>query len=456
MQKDSLFGDKRPSEQKKKKLFNVPEKKKQGAQPENIFSDELVYETKNRHLFSPEKADAVDEKLSKLKVLIVDDEEDIHSVTRLALKTFHFDHKNIKFISAFSAEEAKQVLRENDDIAVVLLDVVMETNDAGLQLVKFIREELQDRFIRIVLRTGQPGQAPEREVIRNYEIDDYKTKTELTKDKLFTLVLASMRTYEAMKTVESCRRNLEGKVRERTRELEEANATKDKFFSIIAHDLKNPLMTIMGFSDILTEYYESFSEKEIRENIDAINNSSTQLHKLLENLLQWARSQTGNINFNPELLSLKLIEMENFSLFLPMATAKGIKIYPEVEKNAVVYADREMITTIIRNLLSNAIKFTPKDGEITIKSETTDEFVEISIIDSGIGISEEDVEKLFRIDVHHTTLGTSEERGTGLGLILCKEFVEKHGGKIWVESEVGKGSAFKFTLPQEDGKIERL
>jgi signal transduction histidine kinase len=389
----------------------------------------------------------------KWKVLIVDDEEAIHTVTRLALDDFTFQGRKITFLDAKSAEEAKNVMEENPDIAVILLDVVMETSDAGLALVKYVRETLGNNFVRIVLRTGQPGQAPEKKVIRDYAIDDYKTKTELTQDKLFTVVLASMRTYEAMMTVESYRQNLEERVKERTRELEEANqelqkvnATKDKFFSIIAHDLKNPLTSMIGFSDMMSEFMESFSEKQLMDTIKVIQSSSKKLYKLLENLLEWSRCQLGTIRYEPEKIDMNFVSVAAIDLLQESAALKDIKLHSTVPKNTIVVADRNMVITILRNLASNAIKFTPEGGEIKIESRINGKFVEFSVVDNGIGIKAEIQDKLFQIGTHHTTLGTKEEKGTGLGLILCKEFIEKHGGKIWVESEEGKGSKFKFTL----------
>ncbi len=178
-------------------------------------------------------------------------------------------------------------------------------------------------------------------------------------------------------------------------------------------------------------------------------NSANRLRRLILNLLQWARSQTGRIEYNPENNDLKFEIDENISLLIESAEAKNLNLYSEIEENTFVYGDKNMIKTVIRNLISNAIKFTHNGGEIKISSKNKNDFIEVAVIDTGIGISKENITKLFRIDAQYTTYGTAEEKGSGLGLILCREFIEKNGGKIWIESELEKGSAFKFTLPQK-------
>lgn len=388
------------------------------------------------------------------KVLIVDDEESIHTVTHLALDEFAFQGRDIEFIDAYSATEAKEKLKKHPDIALVLLDVVMESTHAGLELARFIREELGNPFIRIILRTGQPGEAPERDVIHTYEINDYKTKTELTEDKLFTVVLASIRTYEAMMTVESYRRDLDQKVKERTKELEaqkaelqEANATKDKFFSIIAHDLKNPFSAVLGTSDLLFNSFEKFDKQQVRELIGDMHQSAKQTFSLLENLLDWSRSKTGRLPYNPFMVDIKYAINSALLVLMTNAAEKEINFTIEIEDNVLVYADEDLLTTVVRNLVSNAIKFSRRESEIKLEVEIDEDFVTVAVIDHGVGIRPENMSKLFRLDIHHTSMGTSHEKGTGLGLILCKEFVEKNGGQIWIESEIDKGSTFFFTIP---------
>lgn len=231
--------------------------------------------------------------------------------------------------------------------------------------------------------------------------------------------------------------------------LYELNASKDKFFSIIAHDLRNPIAGFLNLTEILSDNFGTFSEKESKEFIDIMNQASKQLYNLLENLLQWSRSQTGNVPFEPKYFSLKKIVENTIDLLMMNIENKKIKVYIKIDDLCQVYADENMTTTVIRNLVSNAIKFSNPDGNIIIRAEKSESFVVISVIDNGVGMRNEDREKLFRIDQHHTTVGTSNEKGTGLGLILCKEFVLRNGGQIWVESDLNKGSTFSFTLPKQ-------
>ncbi len=228
--------------------------------------------------------------------------------------------------------------------------------------------------------------------------------------------------------------------------LRELNATKDKFFSIIAHDLKNPFNDLMGFTQLLALNIDKYDKPKIEQFAHIIHQSSKLAYNLLENLLDWSRSQTGTLKFKPEKISLKKIISENINLLESTARNKNIKIYSEVEHEASAFADKNMVRTIVRNLISNAIKYTNQGGHIKIQSKCSSH-CEISISDTGIGISIANIDKIFKIDESFSTIGTEREKGTGLGLILCKEFVEKNGGKLWVKSEPNKGSTFTFSLP---------
>ena len=229
--------------------------------------------------------------------------------------------------------------------------------------------------------------------------------------------------------------------------LRELNATKDKFFSIIAHDLKNPFNDLMGFTQLLSMNIDKYDKSKIESFVRIIHQSSKLAYNLLENLLDWSRTQTGNLNFEPEGILIKDLIKENIDLLESTASNKNIKIYPEIDCDLSVYADKNMIRTVIRNLISNAIKYTNQGGFIKITVNNAGRYCKVNVSDNGIGISTENISKLFRIDESYTTVGTEREKGTGLGLILCKEFVEKNGGIITAESEIGKGSSFSFTIP---------
>jgi len=234
--------------------------------------------------------------------------------------------------------------------------------------------------------------------------------------------------------------------------LKNLNATKDKFFSIISHDLKNPFNTLLGMSNLLLDDDKNYNKRERKEYLQHINDSTSKTYKLLENLLIWSKSQTGMIKYVPKKIKLKPLVEELVLLFKETSEIKGIKIQQALDKSLKVYGDKNMLNTILRNLISNATKFTPKGGEIFIKAglyEKDPFFIKIAIQDTGVGIPKEIQEKLFSICDHIITNGTEDETGSGLGLILCKEFVEKQGGEIWLESEEEKGTIVYFTLPKE-------
>lgn len=230
-------------------------------------------------------------------------------------------------------------------------------------------------------------------------------------------------------------------------ELKKLNSTKDKFFSIIAHDIKNPLGGVMGMTHLLKQGHTDMPDEEKMEMYDIINKSANQLHNLLDNLLQWSRAQSGRVPYNPAPINLYDIVENNIELQKANIDKKSIVALNLTDNNIKILADPDMVTLVIRNLLSNAIKFTPEKGKIKVTTQVKHHHVEIAVEDNGVGIAKDDINKLFRIDSQFTTVGTNKETGTGLGLILCKEFITKHNGKIWVESEITKGSRFVFTLP---------
>jgi PAS domain S-box-containing protein len=240
---------------------------------------------------------------------------------------------------------------------------------------------------------------------------------------------------------------VEEEIRRKNEELINLNATKDKFFSIIAHDLRNPFNSILGLSNLLAEQIQEGDYSNAGYYASVIEKTTEQTLDLLHNLLEWSRSQIGKIQFNPENMDVVLLVNEVIQLLADSANQKSIKISVDIPANAQIFADKEMVGTILRNLISNAIKFTNKGGHIDVIAEQNRNEFSISVIDDGVGIKPDRFEKLFRIDENHSTLGTQNEKGTGLGLMLCKEFVERHGGKIWVESILGKGSRFYFTIP---------
>lgn len=242
------------------------------------------------------------------------------------------------------------------------------------------------------------------------------------------------------------RKQSEEALKESEKNLRESNISKDKFFSIIAHDLRGPFNAIIGFSELLNTELDSFNEMERRTMIRNIHDASVSTFKLLENLLEWSRIQTGRTRPNPENVDISTIVNTSLTFLKPMAEKKKIKLFSGIHFGTIAFCDENMITTVIRNLISNAIKFTNPLGDIRIWATEKEKVIEVVIADNGVGIPPENQAKLFRLDESVKTRGTSGEVGTGLGLILCREFIELNGGRIWVESVPDKGSQFKFTL----------
>ena len=230
-------------------------------------------------------------------------------------------------------------------------------------------------------------------------------------------------------------------------QLIQLNIDKDKFFSIITHDLKNPFNSIIGFSQILIEQIKEKDYEKISEYADYILQSSNRAMDLLMQLMEWSQSQSGRMDFNPENIDIITLIDEVTLLLNGAAGQKSIIISSKLPTKVQVYADKEMISTVLRNFISNAIKFTKPEGRITILAEEKQNELIVSVSDNGVGISKERFNHLFKITEKCSTSGTQNEKGTGLGLILCKEFIEKNKGKIWVESKIGIGTIFYFSLP---------
>jgi PAS domain S-box-containing protein len=243
------------------------------------------------------------------------------------------------------------------------------------------------------------------------------------------------------------RKKAEKLIYDNERHLKELNATKDRFFSIISHDLKSPFNSIIGFSDLLLTQIKSKDYEGIENYARIIQKSALRAMDLLTNLLEWSRSQTGKLEYNPEYLELVQTISSAIDFFKDYGKQKSISIAIKAPHHIPVMADPHMLNTVLRNLISNAIKFTHPGGKITIEIKPWHGYVVVCISDTGVGISRENIDKLFRIEYSHSTEGTAKENGTGLGLLLCKEFVEMHGGKIWVDSIPEQGSTFSFTLP---------
>jgi PAS domain S-box-containing protein len=230
--------------------------------------------------------------------------------------------------------------------------------------------------------------------------------------------------------------------------LKEANLAKMKFLSIIAHDLRNPFNSLVGFSTLLLSNFDSYSCEKVKEYIQHMSTAANQGYQLLENLLDWARANTKKIDFNPITINMHLAAQEALGYLNAAASKKEITIEQNIPDNIYAYADVNMIKTVIRNLISNAIKFTARKGTIKLKSYSDDSNTYFEVIDNGMGIRADKLKDLFSLSNEFKANGTEKEKGTGLGLILCYEFMSMNNGNIYAESIEGKGSIFKFHIPR--------
>jgi signal transduction histidine kinase/Tfp pilus assembly protein PilF len=330
--------------------------------------------------------------------------------------------------------------------------------------------ESQNRIMELHVRFEADHKSKEIELLRrNTELQELRLSRQRFQRHFFLLIIGLIIILILIVQNKSRIRIATNKLlMERNKQLEDLNlklkesekeqlmigATKDKFFSIIAHDLKNPFNALLSFSEMLHGNIREFTQDEIRAYVEIIQKSTSNLYLLLENLLHWSSTQTGKIDYHPETFTLNSFVHQIIQIMRLSAQKKNISISSEIDPSLEVHADKNLLSTVIRNLIGNAIKFTYENGKIHVLAVQTNGEVKIAVTDDGIGIDPDDLDKLFRIDFNVTNLGTSDEKGTGLGLILCKEFVEKNGGIIWAESKPGEGSSFQFTIPAKSGGKE--
>ncbi len=357
------------------------------------------------------------------KILIVDD------VTKnIQLVASILQQAGYEIFFALNGPMALDLVKDQT-IDLILLDIMMPEMD-GFETCKQIKELPNVHDVPIIFLTAKT----DIESIKNgFNIGgvDYITKP-FNREEL----LARVKTHLALM--------------QQQQELKELNATKDKFFSIIAHDLKSPFNHLLGLTEIINNLAEKSDNKEILEISELINKSAKRGKNLLDNLLEWSRSQIGTHIFNPKNIVLFDSVDETISFASSMAAEKHISIVNDIPQKTIVLADINMLNTILRNLISNAIKFTNPDGVVRIYARDLKHSVKITVEDNGIGISNSILPKLFNIEENPSTIGTGSEKGTGLGLILCREFVDRHGGEIYVKSERGMGSKFIFKLPKKN------
>jgi signal transduction histidine kinase len=372
---------------------------------------------------------------SNLEVLIVDDSPELNNITARLLRAEGFSvHQT------FNGKECFDYLSENS-CDLLLLDIVLPDMD-GIDICRQIKysDEFPEMFIVLISGKRNDSQFQVEGLesgADSFIVRPIGNRELIARIKAFSRIISSEKKLQALLAHS---RKLES-------ELAESNAMKDRFFSIIAHDLKSPFNFVLGLIDIVDSDFDSIDKAELKKIFAMLKISTKNIYNLLENLLLWAQTQSNRLEFAPEWLNLKQSVHESCSISQQMAANKNISVTENITDDLEVFADENMLNTIIRNLLSNAIKFSNAGSVIHIYSIVFQDYVEIIVIDQGTGISQENIEKLFKIDSIYSTAGTNNEQGTGLGLVLTKEFVQKHNGTISVTSKENSGTKISFTLP---------
>ena len=369
-------------------------------------------------------------KLPPWIVLVVDDEPDILAVTRLTLESAQFSGRGVRLVNAGSAAEGRRQLAVHPDTALILLDVVMESDDAGLEFVRHVRDALGNRDVRIVLRTGQPGVAPARTVIDGYEIDDYRTKTELTSERLYVSVAAALRTYALLDAR-----------RQRERALMESHQELERFAYVASHDLQTPLRAIVGYTQLLQRRHAAALDADGQALLGDVVASGTTLSLLIRDLLEF--SDLSHASRQPQPVSLdEVMQRVQARLAKEIAARHAvltIGTLPTVKGDAV------MLEQALVNLVDNALKFQHRDAPgiwVTAVADATQ--IDIAVRDDGIGIAPEHLAQVLE---GFRRLHTQEDfSGTGLGLAICKKVARLHGGELLAQSVPGAGSTFTLRL----------
>lgn len=369
----------------------------------------------------------------KNKIVVIDDNPDNTFLIRKLIESSE--------IEVFTAETGIDGLNiiTSESIDLVLLDIMLPEMD-GYQICKIVKDNPKTAHIPIIFLSAK---FTKDDIIYGFRAGavDYITKP-FNREEL----IVRIQTHLDLKKSRDLINNQKIIFEKQNLQLIELNATKDKFFSIIAHDLKNPFNTILGYSRLLSKRYNTLTEDKRKEFIREIYDSSECVFNLLENLLEWSKTQTGRINYSPRKINLSDIVRGVVLLTQTNAGKKQIMLENNVASGVSVYADEDMVTFVIRNLVSNALKFTPSGGRISIYADVAD-CVYLTVKDSGVGIKDVVLSNLFKLDANISTKGTDNESGTGLGLILSKEFIERNNGTISAISEVGLGSSFIISLP---------
>ncbi len=371
------------------------------------------------------------------KILIVDDEM-VH--LDAIIDVIEDVDWNYEVFSAFNGKTALEIARkELPDL--IISDWEMPVMD-GIELIEHLKNDSKTADIPVIMCTGIMTTSENLETALNVGAVDYVRKP-VDKIELIARIKANLHLAEKHSEVKELNKALTVKYNE----IKKLNEAKDRIFSVISHDLRGPVGTLKLFVDLILSNLRNYSMEELEEFIEMISKQSGSVYSVLDNLLLWSNSQRNNVNYQPMKQKIINAVVDNVSLLNPGANKKGITIQNNIPEDLTATFDNDLISTVIRNLINNAIKFTKQGGMVSINVEKSEHFYTIIVSDTGVGISPDRIGKIFDKTLYETTFGTDTEKGSGLGLKLCLEFIEIHKGKIWVESELNIGSKFCFTLP---------
>ncbi len=370
----------------------------------------------------------------------------IHQALENTLQHFSLNGRGIRIYNARDLEEARTLAEKNPEIILVMIDNNVQVNGSYAVFVDYVENTLGIKNCCVTFKDNLLNTKSCKKNI-NRSGDPHYERFYNARERLIDVSRMVMITTEMENKI-----NNPGQSKTQEEQAPD-NApqdvswfTKEKLNTVMAHDLREPLGNIKIMLDFLTNEPDLLDKETSKDLLHRVRESANNIHELLEDYLFWSRMFKQEIYFNPGKVDMEQIARENIVLLKSTAASKTIALVSNVPENTFVFADEFMITTVIRNLVYNAIKFTPKEGEIVISTHTRDDIVEVRVSDNGVGIPRENLDKLFRTDIHLTTTGTEKESGSGLGLALCKDFIEKNGGNITIETEENKGTTFIFTL----------
>jgi signal transduction histidine kinase len=372
---------------------------------------------------------------SKARIMVVEDESVVGFDLKRILSNLQYD---VVGIIRTGEEAFVKAFEQKPDL--ILMDIMLNGKMNGIETAEEIKKDMD---VPIIFLTA-------------YADNNTLQSAKLTEPYGYILKPFEDKSLQSAIEIALYKHKMESKLKESERrykmlaaQLKEINEAKDNFFSILSHDLRAPFDSILGFSEILKNEFNDLSDSEKELYIDSLYEASRHVYNLLNNLLQYSRFQLGNVEFNPKKIILKEIVEKNVSILKNMAMKKGIHIGIESLENMVVYADEDMLNSILVNLISNGIKFTKRGGEVCISAWKSGKFIEITIKDNGIGMDEDTLYKLFNLNIKKSRPGTENETGTGLGLFITQKYVEKNGGSLDAVSQLNKGTSFTFTLPSQ-------